>query len=113
MNVYDEAHNLERAIKESEEFKQYDAARKKVEANPELKKMLDDFMQRSIELQAKQMAGEELTQEMMQAAQQMSAIVMSDPLAAEFMQCEMRFSLMMQDVFNIISEAIDMKMPGK
>ena len=33
MNVYEEAHALERAIKESEEYKQYKAAKDKVEAN--------------------------------------------------------------------------------
>jgi cell fate (sporulation/competence/biofilm development) regulator YlbF (YheA/YmcA/DUF963 family) len=36
MNVYDEAHNLERAIRESQEFKEFDAARQKVKTNPKL-----------------------------------------------------------------------------
>ena len=43
MNVYDEAHNLQTAIKESEEFRRFDAARQKLEQNPELKSMMDYF----------------------------------------------------------------------
>ena len=39
MNVYDEAHNLQTAIKESEEFKQFDAARRKIDENPQLSGM--------------------------------------------------------------------------
>ena len=34
MNVYDQAHQLATAIKESEECKQYNAVRKKLEENP-------------------------------------------------------------------------------
>ena len=48
MNVYEEAHALERAIKDSEEYKQYKAAKDKVEANEQLKGMLDDFHKKHI-----------------------------------------------------------------
>ena len=36
MNVYDQAHGLAKAIRESEEFKQYDQAKQKLKANPEV-----------------------------------------------------------------------------
>ena len=35
MNVYEEAHNLSKAIKESEEYKQYKAASDKIKENPQ------------------------------------------------------------------------------
>ena len=43
MNVYDQAHGLAQAIKSSEEFKQYDELKKKVDANQDLANMLKDF----------------------------------------------------------------------
>ena len=42
MNVYDQAHQLATAIKESEECKQYTAVRQKVEANSELDAAIQD-----------------------------------------------------------------------
>ena len=108
MNVYDEAHSLERAIKASEEYKQYRAAKEKVDGNPEIRKMLDDFQAKQFELQAKQLTGEEMGPEMMENIQRLYAIVAADPLAAEYLQCEMRFQLMMQDVFNILGEVMGM-----
>ena len=36
MNVYDQAHGLAQAIKASEEYKQYDQAKKKIKDNEEL-----------------------------------------------------------------------------
>ena len=36
MNVYDQAHSLATAVKESEEYKQFQARKKDIEGNPEL-----------------------------------------------------------------------------
>lgn len=106
MNVYDQAHNLARAIKESEEFKQYDYLKKVVDQNEELSKMVKDFQAKQFELQAKQMMGEEMPADMMQKVQELYQIIMTDPTAAQYMQAEMRFSLMMNDVYKILGEVM-------
>ncbi len=104
MNVYDQAHMLERAIRESEELKQFKAVADRVAANPEIDKMLRDFQTRQLELQATQMSGETLSPEMIEQMQQLASIVQQDALAAEYLQCQMRFSLMMKDVYDIAGE---------
>ena len=38
--------------------------------------------------------------------QQLYAITTRDPLAAQYFEAEMRFSLMMKDVYEILGEAI-------
>ena len=106
MNVYDQAHNLARAIKESEEFKQYDYLKKVIDQNEELSKMVKDFQAKQFELQAKQMMGEEMSPEMMQGVQDLYQIMTKDPTAAQYMQAEMRFSLMMNDVYKILGEVM-------
>ncbi|MGI6737728.1 MAG: YlbF family regulator [Anaerovoracaceae bacterium] len=108
MNVYAEAHSLERAIRESEEFKQLEQARQKLAGHPQLKEAIDDFHQKQLALQAKQMSGEAAGAEVMQSMQQLYQTLAADPLAAEYLQCEMRFSLMMQDVFQILSGVMGM-----
>jgi len=59
MNVYNEAHNLAQAIKECEEFKAYDELKKKIDANPELAKVISDFQMIQMQAQLSQMSGQE------------------------------------------------------
>lgn len=106
MNVYEEAHSLERAIKESEEYKQFKLLKDKIDGNENLKKMMEDFHGKQLELQAKQMMGEEVNSEMMQSVQNLYQIIAKDPVAAEYLQAEMRFSVMMQDVYKILGEVV-------
>lgn len=107
MNVYDQAHQLATAIKESEEFKHYDKSRKALEANPQLDQAMKDFMKKQFEMQAQQMMGEEISPEVMGQLQQLSTILMQDPTAAEYLQNQMRFSMMMSDVYKIVGEVAD------
>lgn len=106
MNVYEDAHNLARAIKASEEYKQFDALKKQVEAQPELDKMLKDFQKKQFDMQAKQLMGESVGSEVTQKIQELYSIVATNPLAAEYLQAEMRFSLMMNDVYKILGDVI-------
>jgi len=111
MNVYNEAHNLAAAIKASDEFKQYHALREKINANPQLSAIVNDFQAKQMEFQLKQMAGQENEGNAMQQIQELYGIMMKDPTTAEYMQAEMRFSLMMNDVSKILSEAMGLAVP--
>ncbi len=106
MNVYDMAHNLARAIKDSQEYKDYEAQKIEIEKNEDLSKMIKDFQAKQLELQLKQMSGESIQGDIMTSAQELYKIVMANPKASEYMQTEMRFSIMMNDVNKIIGEAI-------
>lgn len=112
MNVYDEAHRLTNAIKESEEYKQYQAAKEKIKGNAELEQTLKDFKAKQISIQAKQVMEGQMDAEAMAQIQQLSMVLMKDPLAAEYLQCEVRFSLMINDVYQILSEVIDLGIGG-
>lgn len=106
MNVYDQAHGLAQAIRSSQEFIQYDALKKQVDENPQLAEMVKEVQEKQFEMQAKQMMGEQMDQDIMSQAQQLYSIMMRDPLAMQFMEAQMRFSLMMNDVYKIIGEAV-------
>ena len=106
MNVHDEAHNLARAIKESQEYKDYAAIKETASGNEELAAMLNDFQAKQFEIQAKQLMGEELGPELMEQIQSLGQILMRDPLAAQYIQAEMRFSMLVNDVYNILGEVI-------
>ncbi len=106
MNVYDQAHQLAAAIKESEEYKHFKAAEEQLKTKPDLEKMIKDFQEKSMEIQLKQMSGEQPDAEDMQKLQQLYGIVAMDPIAASYMESDMRFSIMMKDVYEILGEAM-------
>lgn len=108
MNVYDQAHGLASAIKNSEEFKQYDQAKAKIKENPELDKMIKDVQKKQFEMQAKAMMGQEVSSEETASVQTLYAIILKDPLASQYLETEMRFSVMMKDVYEILGEVSGM-----
>ena len=109
MNVYDEAHSLAKAIKESGEFKEFDRMRKEVEQDTEVSQMLGEFQKLQIELQTAQMTGTQPSQDTISRMQSLGTLLATKPLAARFMQTEAAFSVMMNDVFKIIGEAVGLQ----
>lgn len=86
--------------------------KEKVKTNPQLDESLKDFKTRQLALQASQMMGQQMDQEAMAQVQSLYGILSRDPLAAEYLQCEMRFSLMINDVYQILAEVIDLGLKG-
>ena len=106
MNVYDEAHGLARAIKESNEFKEFDKMRHAIEQDAEASQMIGELQQLQMQLQAAQISGEQPDAEVMSRIQSLSTMIATKPLAASFIQAQGTFMMMMNDVFNIIGEAV-------
>ena len=109
MNVYDEAHNLARAIKESGEFKEFDRMRKELEQDKDASEMIGELQQLQVQLQTAQMRGSQPDQDVMNRLQSLSAMIATKPVAARFMQAQGAFMMMMNDVFGIIGEAVGLK----
>lgn len=106
MNVYDEAHNLARAIKESNEFREFDRMRKEVDNDKECSEMLRELQELQVQLQTIQLTGQAPDQSVVQRFQSLSTMAATKPLAARYLQAQGAFSIMMNDVFGIIGEAM-------
>ncbi|MBE6020829.1 MAG: YlbF family regulator [Firmicutes bacterium] len=106
MNIYDEAHGLARAIKASDEYKNYVKIKAEVSAIPELNEMLGDFQQKQFQLQAAQFTGQEVEADVMQQIQDLYQIIMKDPKAMEYMQAEMMFTRVIADIYKILEDAV-------
>lgn len=106
MNVYDHAHSLARALKESNEYKNYMEIKAKVSENDELSASINDFQQKQFQLQAQQMMGVEGDASMMEQIQSLAQILMKDPLAAQYIQAEVTFTMMFADIYKILQEAV-------
>ncbi|AFA47777.1 YlbF family regulator [Acetobacterium woodii] len=110
MNVYDEANNLAKALKESIEYKNFLAAKEKLEQEPEKFEMAKDYMRRQMEIQSFQMLGNELTEEQISTYNALANTIMEIPEIAEFFQAQMYFSVIFQDITDIMAKAVDLNL---
>lgn len=106
MNVYDEVNNLARAIKDSNEYKEYKDVKSKIEMDPELKKQIDEFEKIRYEEQLLAMQGEKQSEEKMAKLQELYKILVQNPNVKEYFDKEVKFNVMIADVNKIIGEAI-------
>ncbi|MBU4438453.1 MAG: YlbF family regulator [Acetobacterium sp.] len=110
MNVYDEANSLAKALKESTEYKNFLAAKEKLEQDPEKYEMAKDYMRKQMEIQSFQMLGNELSEEQITSYNAIANTIMGIPEIAEFFQAQMYFSVVFQDITDIMAKAVDLDM---
>jgi len=106
-NVYDVAYNLETAVKDSDEFKNLQTLYKEVFADETTKNMFENFRNIQLELQQKQMSGQEITQEEVEQAQQTVAVVQQNESIAKLMEAEQRMSMMVSELNKIIMKPLE------
>ncbi|ADC50325.1 MULTISPECIES: YlbF/YmcA family competence regulator [Alkalihalophilus] len=106
-NVYDKAHELKKAIAESEEFSALKSMHEEIEADEIAKKMLENFRNLQLELQQKQMQGIQITEEEAQKAQQQFELVQQHELISKLMEAEQRLSVIIGDINKIITEPLE------
>jgi len=105
-NIHDVAHELARALKESEQYRHYKEMKDKISQNEELTAMINDFQEKNMAIQTQQMLEGKLSEEMMEQVQALYQIVMADPLAAQYIQSEVAFTQIVSDIYGIIGEVI-------
>ena len=99
-NIYDSANQIEREIRELQEFKALEEAYAKVKANEEAHRLFKDFQAMQIELQ--QMSGQEFSDEDAMKAQEMAMKIQSEEVINDLMQKEQQFSTIINDLNRII-----------
>ena len=107
-NPYDKARELSIAIKESQEYKDYLAAKERASRNQELVAALNDYQEKQFDLQKKTMLGEDVGQDMVQHMQDLYEILARDPAAAAYLQAQIRFTMMVNEVYRHLAEVLKM-----
>lgn len=106
MNVYDAAHNLATAIKESDELKKFKELQAKMFENDLIKNQFDTFQKLQMEIQTAQMTGQSVDDAKMKEAQELFEEIQKDPVANQYFLAEMKLNQMMGDVTKIVSDAM-------
>ncbi|MRX71486.1 hypothetical protein GJU40_04765 [Bacillus lacus] len=107
VNIYDAAYDLEKALRNSEEYKGLRALYDEVNADESAKRMFDNFRDIQLRLQQKQMAGEDISQEEIEQAQKTVALVQQHDKISKLMQAEQRMSMVIADLNKLIMKPLE------
>ena len=104
MNPYDQAHALARALKESDEYREYMRLKETAYDASTNKALLDEYKKLQFRLQARLAAGESMPQEDMQRLTQIGALLQFNPDVSAYLMAEFRFQRMLSDIFKILAD---------
>lgn len=106
VNIYDTINQLERELKETDEFKHLEEAYESVMADEQAKEIWQNFQDYQRTLQQKQRAGEEMTPEDFQEFQKLSAEMAGNELTANFIEAERGLYQIFTDVNRALEKPI-------
>lgn len=106
MNVYDHAHGLARALKESGEYQGLLEAREKLESDPKNKEMLLDFRRCQWEMEKARVLEKDVDELTKHRFQQLAELVAANSTIQEYFAAEYRFGQVMADIQKILADAL-------
>ena len=105
MNVYDQANFLARALKESEEFREFQRLKKIAYEDATNAALLDEYKKLQFRMQAKMASGETLPEDDMQRLTQIGTLLQLNQDAGAYLLAEFRYQKLLADVFRFLSDA--------
>lgn len=106
-NLYDAAYELEKAIRESEEYEILQKVYNDVHSDEPTRKMFESFRDIQLGLQEKQMMGQEITEEEVQQAQKTVELVQQNEQISKLMEAEQRMGMIISELNQIIIKPLD------
>lgn len=107
VNLYDVANSLENAIRQSDEYANLKKMYQEVYADETARKMFESFRDIQLNLQQKQMMGQEITQAEVEQAQKTVEVVQQNPKISGLMGAEQRMSIVIADLNKIIMKPLE------
>jgi cell fate (sporulation/competence/biofilm development) regulator YlbF (YheA/YmcA/DUF963 family) len=107
MDVEASARRLAQAIRDSDQYRAYQAARERVEADPALSSMVKDFREKSLAVQKQQWGGSEPDAAKLAQLEQLFEMLNYNPTIRDFLNCELELANLVADAQRILADAVD------
>jgi cell fate (sporulation/competence/biofilm development) regulator YlbF (YheA/YmcA/DUF963 family) len=107
MSIYEVAYNLEKAIRQSEEFQCLKKMYEEIQHDETSSRMFNNFRNIQMRLHQKQMTGEEILPEEIEQAQKVAALVQQHDKIAQLMELEQRMSFLIAELNKIVLKPLD------
>ncbi|PRO64649.1 YlbF family regulator [Alkalicoccus urumqiensis] len=106
-NPMDKAQELQQELRNSEEFAQLKQLHEDINNDEVAKKMLDNFRGLQMQLQQKQMNGEQISEEEVQQAQQQFEVVQQHEQIMKLMEEEQKMSQMVSEINKVVTQPLE------
>ncbi|QHQ82458.1 YlbF family regulator [Bacillus subtilis] len=101
------AYDLEKALRHSEEYSTLKNLYDEVNADESSKRMFENFRDIQVNLQQKQMTGQEITQEEVEQAQKTVALFQQHDKISQLMEAEQRVSVLIGELNKVIMKPLE------
>jgi len=105
MNLYDKAHELARAIRDSEDYRLYEQAKEAATQDETNKALLDEYKKLQFRLQVQVASGGPPMAEDLERYQKLTALLQMSPEATAYIMAEFRLQRTLADIYKILGEA--------
>lgn len=106
VNIYDSANQLERDLREIEEYKNLKEAFSALQNDEDAKQLYEEFRQIQQLLQQKQQTGQEITEDDTQKAQEISTKVGENEILANLIESEKQLSEVIEEINKIAMKPV-------
>jgi cell fate (sporulation/competence/biofilm development) regulator YlbF (YheA/YmcA/DUF963 family) len=107
VNLYDSAYEMEKAIRNSEEYVNLRKLYDEVNNDESSRRMFESFRNIQMQLQQKQMMGQEISQEEVEQAQKTVALVQQHDAISRLMDAEQRMSMVIAEINKVIMKPLE------
>ncbi|WP_394233272.1 YlbF family regulator [Niallia oryzisoli] len=107
VNLHDSAYELEKALRNSDEYKTLKGLYDEVNADPTSNELFGKFRNMQIEMQQKQMMGQDISQEEIAQAQIVVSDVQKNEKISKLMDAEQRMSQIVTELNQIIIKPLE------
>ncbi|WP_059172909.1 YlbF family regulator [Bacillus sp. FJAT-27445] len=107
VNLYDAAYELEKAIRQSDEYRALKQIYDGVNGDESARRMFENFRNIQMNLQQKQMMGQEISPEEVEHAQKTVALVQQHPSISKLMEAEQRMGMVIGELNQVIMKPLE------
>lgn len=112
MSILEKAYELGQEIAASKELQEMKEAEQNMMKNPEAQKIIQEFNEKQKNYMMLQQQGQPLTESQKQEVQNMEKQMLDNPLIHTFFQSQQSFEKVLEQINNIISQAITGQSPS-
>lgn len=106
-NVYDHAYSLEKAVRETDAFKQLKTSFESVMNDEGSKELFNQFRDTQVNLQEKQMSNQEISEAELEEARSVVEAVQQHESISQLMESEQQLNVMINDISKIIMKPLE------
>ena len=112
MNIYDQTHELARALRQSEEYTSYAELRQRAFDDPTNKALLDEYKRLQYRMQLSLASGDRMSEDDYQRMQKIASLLQFNADASAYLLAEFRLQKLLGDMYKILADAagIDLDM---